>query len=66
MYDIMGHLEVYFMQKAIVVHYFNDKKNNLSELNQLLQEGWKVVSQSAMSGGEGGATVYSLVILEKN
>ncbi|BFT74609.1 hypothetical protein [Paenibacillus sp. P36] len=54
------------MQKAIVVHYYNDKKNNLSELNQLLQEGWKVVSQSAMSGGEMGATVYSLVILEKN
>jgi len=54
------------MQKAIVVHYFNDKKNNLSELNQLLQEGWKVVSQSAMSGGEGGSTVYSLVILEKS
>lgn len=23
------------------------KKNNLNELNQLLQEGWKVVSQSA-------------------
>ncbi len=43
-----------------------DKKNNLSDLNQLLQEGWKVVSQSAMSGGEMGATVYSLVILEKS
>lgn len=55
-----------FMQKAIVVQYYNDKKNNLSDLNQLLQEGWKVVSQSAMSGGEMGATVYSLVILEKN
>jgi hypothetical protein len=55
-----------FMQKAIVVHYYSDKKNNLSDLNQLLQEGWKVVSQSAMSGGEMGATVYSLVILEKS
>lgn len=55
-----------FMQKAIIVQYYNDKKNNLSDLNQLLQEGWKVVSQSAMSGGEMGATVYSLVILEKN
>ena len=54
------------MQKAIVVHYFSEKKNNLAELNQLLQEGWNVVSQSAMSGGEAGSTVYSLVILEKN
>ena len=54
------------MQKAIVVQYFNDKKNNLAELNQLLQEGWKVTSQSAMSGGESEGTVYSLVILEKN
>jgi hypothetical protein len=39
---------------------------NLSDLNQLLQEGWKDVSQSAMSGGEMGATVHSLVILQKN
>lgn len=54
------------MQKAIVVHYFNDKRNNLTELNQLLEGGWKVVSQSAMSGGESGGTVYSLVVLEKN
>ncbi|WP_156351152.1 hypothetical protein [Neobacillus vireti] len=53
------------MQKAIVVYYVTDKKNNLSDLNQLLQEGWKVVSQSAMSGGS-VSTVYSLVILEKN
>ncbi|MFY0760583.1 hypothetical protein AB1K32_17145 [Metabacillus dongyingensis] len=48
------------MQKAIVVYYITDKKNNLSDLNQLLQEGWKVVSQSAMGA------VYSLVTLEKN
>lgn len=27
------------MQKAIVVQYYNDNKNNLSDLNQLLQEG---------------------------
>ncbi|MFA1712587.1 hypothetical protein ACDX66_12790 [Peribacillus frigoritolerans] len=54
------------MQKAIVVYYLNDKKNNLSDLNQLLQEGWEVVSQSAMSGAGGGGAVYSLVILEKN
>ncbi|MFE5317658.1 hypothetical protein ACFQ88_03005 [Paenibacillus sp. NPDC056579] len=52
------------MQKAIVVYYYSDKKNNLSELNQLLQEGWKVVSQSA--GGGSLPMVYSLVILEKN
>lgn len=54
------------MQKAIVVHYYNEKKNNLAELNQLLQDGWKVVSQSPMSGCESGGTVYSLAILEKN
>ncbi|MFD9627428.1 hypothetical protein [Peribacillus muralis] len=54
------------MQKAIVVYYITDKKNNLSDLNQLLQEGWKVVSQSAMSGTGGGGPVYSLVILEGN
>ncbi|MFC3748565.1 hypothetical protein [Paenibacillus sp. GCM10012306] len=54
------------MQKAFVVHYFNEKRNNLTELNQLLEGGWKVVSQSAMSGGEAGGTVYSLVIIEKN
>ncbi|MGE6720544.1 hypothetical protein ACQKGD_24800 [Peribacillus frigoritolerans] len=53
------------MQKAIVVYYLTEKKNNLSDLNQLLQEGWKVVSQSAMSG-TGGGPVYSLVIIEKD
>ncbi|MBD8589957.1 hypothetical protein IFT92_19385 [Peribacillus simplex] len=53
------------MQKAIVV-YLTEKKNNLSDLNQLLQEGWKVVSQSAMSGAGGGGAVYSLVIIEKD
>ncbi len=51
------------MQKAIVTYYYSDKKNNLSELNQLLQEGWKVVSQS---GSSSLPMVYSLVILEKN
>lgn len=54
------------MQKAIVVYYYTGEKNNLSDLNQLLQEGWKVVSQSAMSGGGATPTVFSLVILEKN
>lgn len=54
------------MQKALVVNYFNEKKNNLEEINQLLQDGWRVVSQSSMSGSAGNSTVYSLVILEKN
>ena len=54
------------MQKAVVVYYLTDTKNNLSDLNQLLQEGWTVVSQSAMSGHGGGGAVYSLVVVEKN
>lgn len=53
------------MQKAFVIQYYSEKRNNLAELNQLLEGGWKVVSQGAMSGSDGG-TVYSLVILEKN
>jgi accessory colonization factor AcfC len=52
------------MQRAIIVSYFSDKKNNLEELNDLLSQGWKVVSQSSMGGG-GSNTVHSLVILEK-
>jgi hypothetical protein len=51
------------MQKAITVNYQSEKKNNLSELNQLLQEGWKVVSQSPVGLVP---MVSSLVILEKN
>ncbi|NQX67312.1 hypothetical protein HQN90_14415 [Paenibacillus alba] len=51
------------MQKAIIVNYVTDKKNNLGELNELLAQGWKVVSQSAM--GSGGMSVHALVILEK-
>lgn len=51
------------MQKAITVNYQSDKKNNLGELNQLLQEGWKVVSQSPVGLVP---LVSSLVILEKN
>ncbi|MDO6655469.1 MULTISPECIES: hypothetical protein [Bacillales] len=51
------------MQKAITVNYQSDKKNNLNELNQLLQEGWKVVSQSPVGLVP---LVSSLVILEKN
>ncbi len=52
------------MQRAIIVSYLTDKKNNLEELNELLSQGWKVVSQSSMGGG-GVHTVHSLVILEK-
>lgn len=54
------------MQKAIVIYYISEKNNNLSDLNLLLQEGWKVVSQSAMSGAGGGGAVYALVTLENN
>lgn len=52
------------MQKAIIVSYLTEKRNNLLELNELLSQGWKVVSQSSMGGG-GMNTVYSLVIVEK-
>lgn len=52
------------MQKAVVVYYFTDKKNNLDELNRLLAEGWKVVDQRPMGVAEMVAS-YSLVILEK-
>ncbi|MBM7553214.1 hypothetical protein JOC33_002112 [Thalassobacillus pellis] len=51
------------MQKAIIVSYQSDKKNNVSELNQLLQEGWKVVSQSPVGFVP---LISTLVILEKN
>ncbi|MGP4078187.1 hypothetical protein [Halobacillus sp. K22] len=50
------------MQKAITVNYQSEKKNNLDELNQLLQEGWKVISQSPVGLVP---MVSSLVILEK-
>ncbi|WP_161807551.1 hypothetical protein [Bacillus sp. FJAT-28004] len=51
------------MQQAIVVYYISEKKNNLDELNKMLENGWKVINQRAM-GGECGTAVYSLVILE--
>ncbi|SEN95536.1 hypothetical protein [Paenibacillus sp. OV219] len=50
------------MQKAIVVYYISEKKNNLDELNNMLENGWKVINQSPM-GGECGTAMYSLVIL---
>lgn len=53
------------MQKALILYASTEKKNNLNELNQLLNEGWKVISQSAMGGGGGNSFVFSLVILEK-
>lgn len=52
------------MQKAFIVYFLTDKKNNLDELNALLAEGWNVVSQRAMSNGGNNASI-SLVILEK-
>ncbi len=52
------------MQKAVIVYYLTEKKNNLDELNQLLSEGWKVISQNPMSNGQGNAS-NSLVIVEK-
>lgn len=52
------------MQKAVVVYFLTEKKNSLDELNQLLADGWKVVSQMPMSAGQTAAS-YSLVIVEK-
>lgn len=52
------------MQKAFVLYYLTDKRNNLNELNELLNNGWRVVSQNAMGGGEANNAVYSLVVLE--
>jgi hypothetical protein len=53
------------MQQAIIVYYLTDKKHNLDELNTMLENGWKVINQSAMGGGGGNNAVYSLVVLEK-
>ena len=52
------------MQKAMVVSWFSEKKNNVEELNDLLKDGWKVLSQNPMSGGDRNIAL-SLVILEK-
>lgn len=52
------------MQKAIIVWFFSEKKNNLEELNNLLSDGWKVMSQKPMGAGETNVSV-SLVIVEK-
>jgi len=52
------------MQQAIVVYFLTEKRNNLEELNRLLSEGWKVVSQNPMSGSQSNASC-SLVIVEK-
>jgi len=53
------------MQKAVVVYFLTEKKNNLDEINELLSEGWKVISQEPMSGGNRSNASTSLVILEK-
>ncbi|UZD45443.1 hypothetical protein [Peribacillus frigoritolerans] len=43
----------------------NPSPNNISWFG-CEHSGWKVVSQSAMSGAGGGGAVYSLVIIEKD
>ena len=53
------------MQKAVIVYFLTEKKNNLDELNNLLNDGWKVLSQNPMGVGEGNNAAYSLVIIEK-
>jgi len=53
------------MQKAVVVYFLTEKRNNLEEINQLLSDGWKVISQKPMSGGNQSNASTSLVILEK-
>lgn len=52
------------MQKAFIVYFLTEKRNNLDELNRLLSEGWKLHSQKPMGTGE-STGAYSLVILEK-
>lgn len=52
------------MQKAIIVWFFSEKRNNLDELNNLLSDGWKVMSQKPMGTGESNVAL-SLVIVEK-
>ena len=52
-------------QMALIVKAFDDlytdKNKSLDALNNLLKEGWRVVSNSQIGGGG----VVSLVILEK-
>ncbi|MHA0858510.1 hypothetical protein [Paenibacillus sp. CMAA1364] len=52
------------MQKAVIVYFLTEKRNNLDELNNLLSEGWKVLSQKPMGAGQSNAA-FSLVIIEK-
>lgn len=52
------------MQKALIVYFLTEKRNNVDELNNLLAEGWKVESQRPMGVGDNNAA-FSLVILEK-
>jgi hypothetical protein len=57
-----------YINRLIIIFFSlisSDKKKNLEELNQLISQGWKVVNQSAMGGGGGFNSVFSLVILEQ-
>lgn len=45
------------LQKAVVIYFLTEKKNNLDELNELYNTGWKVINQSAMGGGGGNNAV---------
>jgi len=58
------------MQKALVVVVNLNKKfevedRSLNELNELLEQGWVVISSNPMGSGN-GAFAFSLVIIEKN
>lgn len=49
------------MRQAIIIHYKFDKENNVSEVDALLEEGWKVVFQNTIGLVP---IVSALVILE--
>ncbi|GAB5537731.1 MAG: hypothetical protein Rubg2KO_39800 [Rubricoccaceae bacterium] len=55
-------------RKAIVVHYMPDAESpTLTELNELLNDGWRLMSTTAM-GGAGTASssqFAALIILER-
>lgn len=53
------------MQRAFILYFSTEKKNNLDELNQLLSDGWRVLNQKPMSSSNHINASTSLVILEK-
>jgi len=56
-------------QKAIVIYAPNEhpgSKGGTEELNELLNQGWRVIIATAMAGGGQNTNCYSLVILEKD